>query len=151
MPSNPSALGNQIFGASTTSTVAPSPSPSAEEPVSDDTDVDDDSNTSQQSLTVALAATTLNDSPWKAASAYNPLYLSTTSEYLPPVAQPKLPAGVQVIHPDNDSKNDPIWSEAYENSLKIDNVFERFVKRVSHESEQCLRLASSTRLNPSNT
>ncbi|EKM81971.1 hypothetical protein AGABI1DRAFT_112151 [Agaricus bisporus var. burnettii JB137-S8] len=138
-PSNPFALGNQIFGASNPPPVAPSPSPSAEEPVSDGSDTDDESDSSQQSLTVALAAATLDDSPWKATSAYDPLYLSTTSEYLPPVTQPKLPPGVKIIDPDNESKSGTTWSEAYENSLDIDHVFERFVKRVSHESEQCLR------------
>ncbi|KXN89390.1 putative 20S rRNA accumulation protein 4 [Leucoagaricus sp. SymC.cos] len=141
--SNPFALGNQIFGGMPTSHAAPMPTPSAEEQeeLSNEEDSGDESDTSEKSLLVVLASTTLDDSPWRNAPAYGPLYLSTVSEYLPPQPKPKLPANAQIIDPDNArNKNDPTWtSEAYENSLEIDNVFDRFAKRVAQESEQCLR------------
>jgi pre-rRNA-processing protein TSR4 len=93
---------------------------------------------------VALASTTLEDTVWKATPAYEPLYLSTLSEYLPSHSKQKLPANVQVVGPDIQDKNDPIWNnESYENSLEIDHVFDRFTKRVANESEQCLRSARS--------
>ncbi|KAJ3563791.1 hypothetical protein NP233_g8705 [Leucocoprinus birnbaumii] len=137
---NPFALGNQIFG---TTPAAPAPNPEIpEEPEDDDGDSsgDESGSSSEKSLTVALASTTLEDSAWLAAPSYAPLYLSTTSEYLPPQPKPKIPANVQVVNPDEQDKNDPVWNnEAYENSLDVDNVFERFVKRVGYESEQCLR------------
>ena len=34
--------------------------------------------------------------------------------------------------------------EGYENSLDVDQVFERFVRRVSYEGEQCIRCVSNT-------
>ncbi|KAF5362146.1 hypothetical protein D9756_002543 [Leucocoprinus leucothites] len=142
-PTNPFALGNQIFGGTPApSAPAPIATPNPEEQESEEEaeDSGDDSDASEQSLTVALASTTLEDSPWKAAPAYEPLYLSTTSEYLHPQPKSKLPANVQVVDPDSQDRNDPMWNnEAYENSLEIDNVFDRFAKRVSFESEQCLR------------
>ncbi|KAF9443666.1 hypothetical protein P691DRAFT_808479 [Macrolepiota fuliginosa MF-IS2] len=141
--SNPFGLGDQIFGSAPISSAARPTvleSQDLETTFSNDEDSDNESDTSEQSLTIALAATTLDDSTWKAAPAYAPLYLSTASEYLPPLPKAKLPANVQILDPDTRDKNDPTWtSEAYENSLEIDNVFDRFAKRVAHESEQCLR------------
>ncbi len=136
-------MGNQIFGNAPVPAVALPPVLTNEEEElanSDGEDSGNESDTSAQSLIVALASTNLEDSEWRTAPAYTPFYLSTASEYLPPLPKTKLPANAQVIDPDTQDKNDPIWnSEAYENSLEIDNVFDKFAKRVSHESEQCLR------------
>lgn len=59
------------------------------------------------------------------------------SEYLSPQPDYKLPSNVHLTIPD---KSDPTWThELYENSLHTDSVFDRFAKRVSYESQQCLR------------
>jgi len=104
-------------------------------------DTESDSE-SDKSLLTAMASTTIDESPWKSAPFYRPLYLSTASEYLPSLPKPKIPAGAQIVDPDEEGKGgkDISWtSEAYENSLNVDNVFERFTKRVGYEGEQCVR------------
>jgi pre-rRNA-processing protein TSR4 len=106
-------------------------------------DAESDHTTSDEELLTALAATTLEESPWRSAPSYPPLYLSTCSEYLPAQPKLKLPPGVQIV----DSLDDPgkggkdvSWiAEAYENSLDVDQVFERFTKRVGFEGDQCVR------------
>ncbi|KAG6916558.1 hypothetical protein DXG01_006384 [Tephrocybe rancida] len=107
---------------------------------------DDESSSEDEELLTAMASATVSESPWKAAPAYPALYLSTVSEYLPPQAKPKLPPGTQVTDPlDNDDRKggkdrDISWaSEAYEDSVEMDHVFERFTKRVGYEGEQCVR------------
>ncbi|KAJ7088581.1 programmed cell death protein 2 [Mycena epipterygia] len=134
----PFGLGAQIFGDSTASAAA---SP----PVAEDETSDAESNTgSDEELLTALVATTLHESPWRSAPSYPPLYLSTCSEYLPAQTKIKLPPGVQIVDPINDSGKggkDVSWiSEAYENSLDVDQVFERFTKRVGYEGDQCTSL-----------
>lgn len=90
-----------------------------------------------------MASTKLEESQWKDAPAYPPLYLSTVSEYLPPQSKPKLPAGISDgldDAPAPKSGKDISWAfEPYENSLEVDYAFERFAKRVSYEGEQCVR------------
>ncbi|KAG6864622.1 hypothetical protein C0991_008243 [Blastosporella zonata] len=144
-------IGAQIFGET------PPPSTQSTEPKSeevkdderedenDDRSDSDDSATDDELLT-AVASVTVSESPWKAAPSYPALYLSTVSEYLPPQSKPKLPPGTQVTDPldDDDRKGgkdkDISWaSEAYEDSLEMDHVFERFTKRVGYEGEQCVR------------
>jgi pre-rRNA-processing protein TSR4 len=107
----------------------------------DKTDNDDDESTDEELLT-ALAATSISESAWKSAPSYPPLYLSTVSEYLPPPPKPRLPKGVQVEDLGEDDKKDKdiSWAkETYEDSLEVDQVFERFMNRVKHEGEQCVR------------
>jgi len=97
---------------------------------------------SDTSLLTALASTTISDSTWKSAPSYPPLYLSTVTEYLPPDSKPKLPKGLQVEElGDGDKKaKDVSWiKETYEDSLEVDQVFEKFTKRVAVESSQCVR------------
>ncbi|KAJ7132085.1 programmed cell death protein 2 [Mycena epipterygia] len=133
----PFGLGAQIFGDSAMS--AASPPVEAEDETSD---AESDAGSDEELLT-ALAATTLHESPWRSAPSYPPLYLSTCSEYLPAQSKIKLPPGVQVVDPLDDSGKggkDVSWiSEAYENSLDVDQVFERFTKRVGYEGDQCVR------------
>ncbi|KDR67950.1 hypothetical protein GALMADRAFT_257459 [Galerina marginata CBS 339.88] len=138
-------LGAQIFGA---------PSSRANGPVEQEgegqgsEDEDEGSNSGSESsdespLLTAMAAATISESPWRSAPSYPPLYLSTVSEYVPPQAKPRLPKGVVVEDDfgDDDKKNKDIsWiKETYENSLDVDQVFERFTKRVLFEGEQCVR------------
>ncbi|KAJ7460580.1 programmed cell death protein 2 [Mycena latifolia] len=132
----PFGLGAQIFGDS--APVASSPPEAETGDVESYTESSDD-----EELLTALAVTTLEESPWKSAPSYPPLYLSTCSEYLPAQPKVKLPPGVQIVDPLDDSGKggkDVSWiSETYENSLDVDQVFERFTKRVGYEGEQCVR------------
>ncbi|KAJ6504843.1 programmed cell death protein 2 [Mycena vitilis] len=134
---NPFGLGAQIFGDSP----SPAPPPQAAE---EDEGSDPGSDTgSEEELLTALAATTLEESPWRSAPSYPALYLSTCSEYLPAQPKLKLPPGVQVVDslddPGKGSKDVSWITEAYENSLEVDQVFERFTKRVGFEGDQCVR------------
>ncbi|KAJ7257896.1 programmed cell death protein 2 [Mycena haematopus] len=138
--STPFGLGAQIFGDSPPA----APSPSAPIQEEDDQDTSDaESDVTSEELLTALAATTLEESPWRAAPSYPPIYLSTCSEYLPAQPKPKLPPGVQVVdsldEPGKGGKDVSWIAEAYENSLDVDQVFERFTKRVGFEGDQCVR------------
>ena len=112
----------------------------------DEDDEEDDSVDEDEALAAAVQAASLDDSPWTAAPAYSPLYLSTVSEYLPSPPKVKLPAGATADIDDGDKaskgKDGGGWAmEGYENSMDVDHAFERFSKRVSYEGEQCLRYA----------
>lgn len=140
---NQFGLGSQIFSDTSTETKT-----SAVEETGAESDVESEGSTSlssDESLITAMASTKLDTSPWISASSYPPLYLSTTSEYLPPPPKLKLPAGADIQDPadDNDGGKDgknTSWAfEAYENSLEVDHVFDRFTKRVGYEGEQCVR------------
>lgn len=139
---NPFGLGSQIF--CDTSTEAPIPATEEVEVASDSESEGSTSSTSDESLITAMASTNLETSPWISAPSYPPLYLSTVSEYLLPPPK-KLPAGAHIQDPaddDNgqeDGKNVNRTLEAYENSLEVDHVFDRFTKRVGYEGEQCVR------------
>ncbi|KAJ3731735.1 programmed cell death protein 2 [Lentinula guzmanii] len=142
-PNNPFGLGTQIFGNS------PSPVSGANSSINDmekdysseDEESETESTNSEQSLLTAMTNTTLSESAWTAAPAYSPpLYLSTTSEYLPPQPKPKIPSSAAVSEPAAEGGKDISWAfEPYENSLEVDQVFERFTKRVGYEGEQCIR------------
>ncbi|KAJ6624986.1 programmed cell death protein 2 [Mycena sp. CBHHK59/15] len=134
----PFGLGTQIFG----DAASPASSSPGRDTEDETADAEDDTSSDEELLT-AMAATTLEESLWRSAPSYAPLYLSTSSEYLPAPPKLKLPPGVQVVDPFDDSAKgakDPSWiSEAYENSLDVDQVFERFTKRVGYEGDQCVR------------
>ncbi|KAJ6485929.1 programmed cell death protein 2 [Mycena sanguinolenta] len=139
--SAPFGLGAQIFGDSPSAAPSP-PGPPIEEEEDHDTN-DGDSDASSEELLTALAATTLEESPWRAAPSYQPQYLSTCSEYLPAQPKAKLPPGVEIVDslddPGKGSKDVSWIAEAYENSLDVDQVFEHFTKRVGFEGDQCVR------------
>lgn len=103
----------------------------------------DDSASSEDSLLIAMASTRVEDSFWTAAPSYPAVYLSTLSEYIPQPPRAKTSASVTVEDPveaGGKAGKDSIWAlETYENSLEIDNVFDRFTKRVGFTGEQCLR------------
>jgi pre-rRNA-processing protein TSR4 len=101
-----------------------------------------DTESSESLLVTALASTTICDSAWKSAPSYPPLYLSTLTEYLPPQAVPKLPKGLKIEDLGEEDKKDKdiTWAkEKYEDSLELDQVFERFTQRVAIEGKQCIR------------
>lgn len=89
-----------------------------------------------------MASTSLETSDWAKGPSYPALYLSTTSEYLPPAPKSNVAVADDVPEDGGDGKKskDASWTlEGYENSLEIDQTFERFSKRVGYEPEQCIR------------
>jgi pre-rRNA-processing protein TSR4 len=140
---NAFGLGNQIFGdlSSPPSVKQVKKNADHDDNVDDDhiSDTESDSVSSEKSLLIAMASATVADSEWKSAPSYPTLYLSTASEYLPPQPKPR----VHITDPtesDEKGSKDISWaSEAYEDSLEMDHVFERFTKRVGYEGEQCVR------------
>lgn len=131
-------LGNQIFGDSVISI-----SHQSEQDRNDFSDAgSDDSSSSEGSLITAMASARVTESFWTAAPSYPAIYLSTVSEYIPQSPKAKAPADARIEQPTPDGKagKDATWTvETYENSLEIDNVFDRFTKRVGFTGEQCLR------------
>ncbi|KAF9245320.1 programmed cell death protein 2 [Melanogaster broomeanus] len=134
-------FGDQIFGKPTSDT----PNQSPLEQDDDHSDADgDDSSASEDSLLTALASATLRDSIWTVAPSYPAIYLSTMPEYIPqPAKSPKILANAGIedtVEDDGKTSNGATWAlEAFENSLEVDNVFDRFTSRVSHTGEQCFR------------
>lgn len=128
-------LGTQIFGKEE---IGGPNNPSAdrqEEQV--DTDDGSESDTSEDSLLTAMTRASIDDTPWKSAPTYPPIYLSTVSEYLAPQPKIKSHSNVQVV---DESTGDSSWmAEKYENSLDVDPVFARFTQRVAAEGGQCIR------------
>jgi pre-rRNA-processing protein TSR4 len=105
--------------------------------------VSDSGSSDGEDLLTAMAAVKLEESPWQNAPTYPPLYLSTVAEYLPPQSKARLPKDVTIDDLGDEDKKDKdvSWAkETYEDSLEVDQVFERFMKRVGYEGEQCVRL-----------
>ncbi|KAG1746752.1 programmed cell death protein 2 [Suillus paluster] len=128
-------LGDQVFG---------QPASAIEDEPEDTSDTESvTSESSEHSSIIAVVSATIDDSPWRAAPSFPPIYLSTISEYLPPQPKTKIPQSAHIDDlADDDSKGgkDVSWAfEPYENSLEVDSVFDRFTKRVSNTGEQCLR------------
>jgi len=105
--------------------------------------VNESDTESSDSLVTALASTSISDSAWKSAPSYPPLYLSTLIEYLPPQTVPKLPKGLTVEDVIEKDKDVTWTKENYENSLGLDQVFEKFIQRVAIEGKQCIRFVIS--------
>lgn len=132
-PPNPFAvggLGTQIFG-------KPASSGSSSNSSSN--------NSSTESLVVALSSVALQEekdesgpSVWASAPSFPALYLNTVSEYIIPPKEPSKSESAAAT----EKLEGPIDGEKYENSLKVDFIFERFVERVKYEGEQCLRQAA---------
>ncbi|THH32374.1 hypothetical protein EUX98_g1823 [Antrodiella citrinella] len=141
-PVNSFGLGAQIFGAAPASpdkAVNNTPDPAgSRSPQSDD---EGESSDEDGELLTAMASTILEDSPWKSAPAYSPLYLSTAAEYLPPPPKSRTSPEEAILEEAAEGKNkDGGWKmEGYENSMDLDHVFERFTKRVGYLGEQCIR------------
>jgi hypothetical protein len=144
-PTQTFGLGTQLFG-------GPAPSQDEEDGSRDDEQCASESESDEssgeedgvESVTNQLESTTLETTApaeWSSSPSYKPIYLSTISEYLPPAPKGK---GKSQEFPDEDvdenKKAGTDWGlEGWENSAEVDGVFERFVKRVSNESEQCVR------------
>lgn len=142
--SSPFGLGSEIFGATTEEEQPVPPEPEFGGDNDDDDDTEGSSEDSEDTvdeagdLAEALEKTTLHDvyAVWKDMPSYPPLYMSTVSEYLPP--EPKTKANIKVDDGLGDGKTKG-GSEAYENSMSVDDVFSRFTKRVECEGGQCIR------------
>ena len=98
-----------------------------------------------EDLSSSLARTALS-SPWTNAPSYQPLYLDTEREYLPP-APPTSKSLKKLVDEGRGAKNASAganeWGhEAYEKRRSVDEVFERFAKRVGVRGEQCVRCVS---------
>ena len=163
-------IGTQLFGTAPQSRPEPEPEVTEDEtatnPPSSDVEDEGDEESSEESEVVALASTPSTTSPWRASSipAYTPpQYLSTDTEYIP--APPK--QSVVGAFEDGSYGTDEKFStkkgaakstegagdqeaekwnaamEGYENSLYVDHVFERFVRRLSYMGEQCIRFVQS--------
>jgi pre-rRNA-processing protein TSR4 len=131
-----SGLGAQVFG-DDSSECAASCSVECE---SSDTESEQSYSSDNASLVSAMAPIAGYTSPWASTPSYPPLYLSTVQEYLPPPPQSKFSLDSCL----QDSKGSKHWElETYENSLNVDNVFERFAKRVGYEGAQCVRYVKS--------
>jgi len=134
---NPFGLGAQIFG----NPIAPQPEPAKVDATDagedEDSDSGNDSDCSEESLLTAMASVAISESAWKPCPSYPAYYLSTASEWLPGQPKPKVPDSAEVVEV---ASKDTSWmSEAYEDSLDTDHVFDRFSQRVEAEPEQCVR------------
>ena len=108
----------------------------------DESDSESSDSSGDSALVTALASTVPEKSPWRRAPSFQPLYLSTTSEYIPAPKKMKVPTDVGVEEYHAGRKNEDLKgfsSESYENSLEIDHVFARFSQRVGYEGQQCVR------------
>ena len=128
-------LGDQIFGNSAMNIPQKS-----EQGHDHSCDAESDSS-SEDSLITAMTSVKLSDSFWAAAPSYPALYLSTVPEYIPQPSKTKVSTSLDdSVEVDDQPKKDVTWaSETYENSVEIDTVFDRFIKRVGFMGEQCFR------------
>lgn len=94
----------------------------------------------EQLASVTLQSPALS-SEWSSFPAYKPVYLSTISEYLP--SSPKSKSISESFFDEDLEDNRRAgkdWGlEGWEKSVDVDGTFEKFLKRVSNENEQCVR------------
>ena len=139
-------LGSEMFisASSLTSSgtiMPPQGTAHAEEDIENDDGDNTSTSSSVSSVVVALATATLADSSWQLSPSYPPQYLSTISEYLPSPKQPPTMSTGAVADDGDTQKGHPWATEKYENSMRTDHIFDRFVERAGHEPQQCVRWA----------
>jgi pre-rRNA-processing protein TSR4 len=148
--SSPFGFGSQIFGAAALTSSEPTvkEAPPEEQssvevnPIDEEEQygsLSEEDGDSSESLITALATTYLSSSPWSSAPHYPPFYLSTAAEYAPGKSQDELRNDVENSGENRGTGTESWASEAYENSLTVDQTFERFTRRVAWEAEQCVR------------
>jgi pre-rRNA-processing protein TSR4 len=134
-PSQPTAigLGSQIFG-------------DGQDPISsplwgnkpDHTENERANTPDNCALVTAMASVVIESSGWASAPSYSAVYLSSLAEHLPPLPTNDKLRDARVADPVEG--NHKSWAfESYENSLRIDRVFENFSRRVGYQGEQCVR------------
>lgn len=100
----------------------------------------DESEEDADDLVAVMEASSMADSEWTSAPAYPAAYLSTISEYIPSANKPKpLPKVDDGLDDDGPKDKNQSWAEGYENSLDVDQAFERFTRRVGYQPDQCIR------------
>jgi len=140
-------LGTQLFGSTNeeggdggeTSDVPDEPP--ASETEESDSEEEADPEDEQSEIEVMEAAEASPE--WQTYPSYKPVYLSTESEYVPPVPKAKVKAEKYLDEEDvgegKKEKGGEWGFEGWEKSVDVDGVFEKFTKRVSYEPEQCVR------------
>lgn len=140
--------GNDLFGAAPS---AEDPSKETKDLGSEGDEVDDSDNPSDTEdedesagITAALAATSLTtdeEKEWAKVPSYTPIYLDTASEYIAPPARSNSKTAAHISEGGGD---DSPWAlEGYESVHKVNEVFERFLKRTNEEATQCIRYVCS--------
>ncbi|KAH7103804.1 programmed cell death protein 2 [Auriculariales sp. MPI-PUGE-AT-0066] len=151
-----SKSGNQLFGGGFGDE---DEDDAAQDTQSDDEGEDDDDDESatasedDDAAAAAVASLSLFDPAavsWNSPSPFAPLYVRNVGEYLP-AAEPDHSSDARLEEAAYEGEKKPSkagkgefdelkWAmEAYEQSLKVDSLFERFLNRTNLEPQQCLR------------
>ncbi|KAI0080185.1 hypothetical protein K474DRAFT_1658185 [Panus rudis PR-1116 ss-1] len=131
-------LGTQIFGEESAEGHKENIEQSASASVHEESDENTDDESEEEELITAMASTNLDESDWRAAPSYPPLYLSTESEYVPKAPKTKVPSAADLEDDSKGGKDGGFAMEGYEQA-ETDQVFDRFSRRVEHNPEQCVR------------
>jgi pre-rRNA-processing protein TSR4 len=126
---------------STTSQKPKVESPSEGESTEEEEEEEDDahSGTEVHTLTKEIATTSLGPGiDWSKQPSYEPIYLETESEYLPPASKPKQ-VGKAVLESSKGEGGDDWGKEMWEDSSNLDGVFVRFTMRLDARPSQCVR------------
>jgi pre-rRNA-processing protein TSR4 len=124
---------------SATSLTSKGEASSEEESTDDEEDSDVPSVSEVQSLTKEFEATSLGPSvDWSKQPSYEPIYLETESEYLPPASKTKA-AGKVVLDSSKGGSGGEWGGEMWEDSPNLDGVFVRFTMRLDARPSQCVR------------
>jgi pre-rRNA-processing protein TSR4 len=90
-------------------------------------------------LSKELAMTSLGPSvDWSKQTSYEPIYLETESEFLPPAPKSK-PVGKAVLESSKGGGGDDWGKEMWEDSPNLDGVFVKFTMRLDARPSQCVR------------
>jgi pre-rRNA-processing protein TSR4 len=126
---------------STTSQTPKGEASSEEESTDDEEEEGNDApgGSEVQNLTKELERTSLGPSvDWSKQPSYEPIYLETESEYLPPAPKTKA-AGKAVLDSSKGGSGDDWGGEMWEDSPNLDGIFVRFTMRLDARPSQCVR------------
>lgn len=102
---------------------------------------EDELNDISQALQKASLSESVVLSSWSSSPSYTPVYLSTSSEFIAPEVKPAGPKAGDV--PSAKDASSGAWdAENYERTT-ADPVFERFIRRVDNDAQQCVRCVCS--------
>ena len=139
-PQAASGLGDQLFGSNSDEDLfqtssANNPLSADENP--SDTESDEETEITGDGvggITSGLESTTISPGEWSSAPRYTPIYLDTTSEYIPAP-----PAGQKTKGTVGDNQDGQWGFEGYEKPEGVDDVFQAFLRRNDIEPHQCVR------------
>jgi pre-rRNA-processing protein TSR4 len=124
---------------SATSQTAKREASSEEDSTDDEEDSDAPGGPEIQRLTKEFETTSLGPSvDWSKQPSYEPIYLETESEYLPPASKTKA-AGKAVLDSSKGGSSDDWGGEMWEDSPNLDGVFVKFTMRLDARPSQCVR------------